>query len=802
MKLLFYIFFLFFNCFIFTSGSQELFDACQFEENGYYTNFRQTVRGIVFTDNYSSAIYLFENGKIRLIANSPGCGRYFSLSPDKTKIGFKFIDQKGFQSPAFFDLISDSIIKVGIPVKQCGQPSFTFSGDIVYSSGTDIIFIKNKAEHKYNVGVFSNITAVSPDGHYIAFSDENQQVFLIDTLSGHKILITDHKQGYLYPQWSPDSRKISLLGADGILYVYVTGENKLYSLAAGNAASWSDNSEYLYFHRLGLGKNTISGCEIFRCRFDGKSLTNITNSNSKLDMYPCENGGKLIYADMLTRYVCEKELSFNINDSVNFKPLFQMPEKIGRKDTAVSKLFRNSTTDEKRIENVPYVNQKYDCPDWHNGSGSCAPATSVMALAFYNILPPWDIVCSNPVQHVSHYGSYISDKYYFNSIFYDIYEATYGTDAWGAYGFMWNGSGSPSSQMKYYLANHGLVSKQLWTTSCTFKNMTNEIDLGYPFPVCSWLTQAGHLTLADGYLNTSKTLIFHDPYGNKNTTYPNYNGQYVYYDWPGENNGYQNLDGDGTHGTLAWTVSARGRQPVYNDSIIDDLYFGHGFEIFNQSPAHMKFYRDQAGGYNGHSWWTYTIGQPPEVCHVSWKPVIKKDGYYKVSVFISSGISEASSAKYLVHSEKGDTTIILNQSLFSDSWAVLGVFRFKAGQSAFVSLGDFTGTDGQKLSFDAMKWEFSSLNPLKPAEMKFEIFPNPAKELIFVNFSMPEKRKVNLNLLDLAGNYLGLIFDEYITTGTSSFPIDLGNYKLRPAVYIIRYSDAKGFTEDRRLIIK
>ena len=38
------------------------------------------------------------------------------------------------------------------------------------------------------------------------------------------------------------------------------------------------------------------------------------------------------------------------------------------------------------------------------------------------------------------------------------------------------------------------------------------------------------------------TLIFNDPYGNKNISYPGWAGAGAYYDWPGANNGYQNLN--------------------------------------------------------------------------------------------------------------------------------------------------------------------------------------------------------------------------------------------------------------------
>ena len=50
-------------------------------------------------------------------------------------------------------------------------------------------------------------------------------------------------------------------------------------------------------------------------------------------------------------------------------------------------------------------------------------------------------------------------------------------------------------------------------------------------------------SLASAICRANTTLIFNDPYGNKNVSYPSANGAGAIYDWPGYNNGYQNLNG-------------------------------------------------------------------------------------------------------------------------------------------------------------------------------------------------------------------------------------------------------------------
>ncbi|HEX7414415.1 MAG TPA: hypothetical protein VF411_10275 [Bacteroidia bacterium] len=54
--------------------------------------------GVIVTDNFGSTIYLIQNHEMKNLVNSPGCGRYFTVSLDKSKIGFKQIKGDGMQA--------------------------------------------------------------------------------------------------------------------------------------------------------------------------------------------------------------------------------------------------------------------------------------------------------------------------------------------------------------------------------------------------------------------------------------------------------------------------------------------------------------------------------------------------------------------------------------------------------------------------------------------------------------------------------------------------------------------------------
>jgi Tol biopolymer transport system component len=109
------------------------------EEKGYIRNPRVIEDGFVFTDNYASAIYLYRNGKTEVLTDSRGSGLYYMLAPDMQRVGFKFIDQNGMQSPAIIDLNNGEIRRLTEPSQRVGQPGFTRDGRVAYTVGSRLI---------------------------------------------------------------------------------------------------------------------------------------------------------------------------------------------------------------------------------------------------------------------------------------------------------------------------------------------------------------------------------------------------------------------------------------------------------------------------------------------------------------------------------------------------------------------------------------------------------------------------------------------------------------------------------------
>ncbi len=688
------------------------------ETNGYFTGFAQTNQGIVFTDNYASRIYLMHNGNIDILAKTPGCGRYFTVSPDKNHIGFKQIDVKtGLQTPTVLDLNTRKLTALHSPVNLCGQVSFMADGSLAFSVGDSVLLIQSNTVHRFFIGAYSNLTPVSPDSKYIVFNDNHDQLHLLNTLTGETQIFTDGQNGFIYPLWSPDSKKVAFSSTQGNLFVYDIETQQIFSLGKGGKSSWTNDSQYLLYQKNDDADLSFHNSDIFLAKFDGSEQYNLTNTAEDFEMSPSFlNNQTVVFSSYNERKIFSATLDWQTKQLLNRQILLDY--------SAKKKIYKTYRLQQKSkaitlIPDVPFVNQVYDTPSWHNGVGSCAPTTSIMAIAFYNRLPKWPVEVDHGQSwdpHINDFGSYVADKYHFNEIYYDYYEAAYGTDAWGGYGYMWDGTYSPSSRMKPYIENHNLVSNQLWTSSCTFDYTTNEIDNGFVHPICNYLTSSGHLILTRGYVQGQHTLIFNDPYGNKNIAYPSYDGVNAYYDWPGYNNGYENLDADGTHGGVAWTVKAEGSEPTYNDTIIDSDFYNHGFYMNNSANgSHMRYFRDYNGGYNNHCWYTLTMASAPDVCWTTWTPTLSQDGDYEVLVYIPDNYATTDNARYHIYYDGGETVVPVNQANYFNQWVSLGIYHFVQGQNGYVYLGDSTGVDGDDIAFDAVKWE------KMPADIQFTV---------------------------------------------------------------------------------
>jgi hypothetical protein len=725
-----------------------------------------TPYGAVMTDASYSHLFIWRNDSLVDLITAPGCGRYYTLSPDSRFLGCKVNFSDGLQAPALVDLNSGEQTLLHAPCEQAGQVSFSENGTIAYTIGDELLIQRGSVIQHYALGSYVNYTRISPDGTRVVFNDQNDQLWVL-SLSGNtrSRIPADRIYGYCLPHWSPDSRFILYRRLDGYLNVYDTEENLVYELPQGEHARWSPDGEYVVYHAYAIKGHQVIGSDLYRVRFDGSECVRLTDTPDQYEIDPgfCGQDGIVFSViDMNAVYtarIVNNALPSSPNAVFNGERFKELPFTVKGAGT------RDSL-------DVPYLNQVYDTPDWFNGHWACAPSTAMMAIAYYAKLPVWSCTCSMPYNHVSDYGRYICEHYRYREIDYTWQAQDPGGNwATGGYGYMWSGSNRPYTHMVPYFNNHGIAS---WRDdSPTFSETVAEIDAGYPYGMCVGLTTAGHLVLAVGQVLTWHTLICNDPYGDKNTPgYPSYDGKYARYDWPGYNNGYENLN------TVYWCTGIHGDWEPLSDTIVDDLQFHSGFYLHTAVPSSMEYWRDALTGYNNHMWWTYTTAATThDTCYAIWTPRLPSIGEYEIFAFIPDVHAHAVTARYWIQTIDTVETVILDQSLYSDEWVSLGVYNLDTA-TALVRLGDATGIQGQHIGYDALKWSFQGpgIEEEDGCAISFSMqSSNPVSGCIFFSINGAKHEPITMKLFNTAGQCVRERTLHLSSSGAQQIVFDVSN---------------------------
>ena len=306
--------------------------------------------------------------------------------------------------------------------------------------------------------------------------------------------------------------------------------------------------------------------------------------------------------------------------------------------------------------------------------------------------------------------------------------------------------------------------------------IAGEIAAGYPISLCVGLTSAGHLVAAHGIGAEPHTLIVNDPWGNKNLgAYPNYSGKDAPYDWPGYNNGNQNL------AQVYWSASSRMASPSVSDTLVDDLKFRGGFLLNNGAPASMAMWKDRTTGYDGHAWYVTTRGaETTDTCYAVWTPSLPRPGDYEVLAFIPA-FATATRAVYVVQGGETQQRVEADQTAAPGGWLSLGTHRFTSGGAATVRLGDATGHAGQILAFDAVRWSFRGTAALQagapPVPGRFRVlggYPNPFNPTTRIRFELPEASTVRAVITNPLGQRVGEVELGKRAAGTQEFAWNAG----------------------------
>ncbi len=764
----------------------------EIEKSGYLSEIRETRHGLVFSDNMGSGLYLLSGNDVEKIVESPNCGKFYSVDADGNLLGYKKIREDGSQTPAIYDLRSGKITEVWEKGDKCGQVSFAKGGIYAFMVDKQLVVIRDEKAEIYDIGHYSNIAPVSADLNYVVFNDLSDNLWLYNLLKGDKRKITD-KGGYFYPEWAENGKRFVYRSFTGDLLVYDIETGSTYELGTGDNPTWNSDGEYLIFDRKVITDMTLEGSDIYISKFDGTELKRLTAGKENL-MEPTFSidGKRVIYHNYEGGEIIER--GFDFND-------FRLPDQEKRIKPKLSIKFYEiqGNGEEVKTLDIPYVNQVYDTPDWHNGHSSCGATAGVMTLAYFNILPKWEGYCAKPSPHYNNWGRYVAEKYRYGERAYELQvDDPNGNPAWGGHGYLWRG-GSPRTKMSGWLANHKVSVE--FKEPPTYEEVISEINSNYPYTLCVMLTTAGHIIVGHG-IHQERTLIFNDPYGNKNTGYFNWSGKNVKYDWPSYNNGFQNLTG------VPWGIKTRFGIFGAADSVVDDGQLDKGFYLHTKYPATMFRWYDRNVGYaNNHMWYAFSNGTThTDTCYATWKPKLSRDGAYEVLVYIP--FSNATKVIYKVFHKDGMDTVVINQKIYASQWVSLGKFNFLATGNGYVRLGDATGVAGQQMIFDAMKFNYmgdfisgtEEVEGVAGGFKLYENYPNPFNPSTMIQYELPERGMVRLRIYDILGKEVAELVNNEQEAGR--YEIEFDGRGLVSGMYICELSIGKQIRTIKMSLVK
>ncbi|MCS7228201.1 MAG: hypothetical protein NZ839_04480, partial [Endomicrobia bacterium] len=271
---------------------------------------------ILFTGDNFDKVYLYSLPSKEMIEISGGksSGYKYYWSLDGKYIGFKHLievkeNDEFLQLPVIYDVKEQQYIPLTEPQPFCGIPNFSADGKIVFSVGNRIRVLDKtlKLINEIEINNYSNITPISPDGKYIAYNDDEEQIWIVELTTNFRYKISDNKEAYYNPIWSPDSKKIIINTISGHIKVYDMNTRQIYYIDKGLSPQWEDTSEYVFYHKIEIsGEGSGGGFKVIKSvicvsRFNGTDKIELTSEKDGF-VGNCAvriSEGKILYKNFL-----------------------------------------------------------------------------------------------------------------------------------------------------------------------------------------------------------------------------------------------------------------------------------------------------------------------------------------------------------------------------------------------------------------------------------------------------------------------------------------------------------------------
>jgi hypothetical protein len=522
------------------------------------------------------------------VTGGTNAGYGASISPDGRYVCYKgFKDSSGarLQAALIFDIEAGEIVNLSGWRPRVGTPSMSPDGKVGFTIGRMLHILDAGWQRVRTVELegTANLIGFSPDGRRVAYPDEEARLRVLELAEGKDVLLTLDGRGFWGPAFSPDGARLLASTADGDVAVIPSapggtlaflsdeardGDPVPFSNLDKRSPAYLRNPIWLDDKTVALVRIPAVGDTRTDRQFLSFDLSRKAGGRLRASApLPAEDGRVLIGRTSLFR-MQRRVLVRAPLDRASPAPTFRWnsvgaalpgrlkvppratPRESGRVLIAPHLAKAGSAErDSVMIPDVPYLSQTHDTRDGWNGHSSCGATSAIMTLAYYGLLAKRPLTVKKGSTHVTDFGFYITEKYTVGNTTFNIgSKDPDGKTGYGGFGYITkNNWADTKGSMAAYLRIHGAKSEVDWST--TLAEVKREIDARHPLVVLNALTSSGHYIAAIGYFKGALdgTVIFNDPYGDRNdATYNSYRGGIrVYYDMPGENNGYANLKNAG-----------------------------------------------------------------------------------------------------------------------------------------------------------------------------------------------------------------------------------------------------------------
>lgn len=712
----------------------------------------ETPAGLLFTDGRHRGLYLETEEGTATLSALPGAGGNVVVTGGG--VLFKECPPRDHQRVAFVPPDGESMVlyrdEYFSGPFRCSNNSF-----LVAEPGRVLeVTMEGRIVREWPVNGYPASAAVS-DGSLFYTGEFGGLEFL--NISTGDVSIADGSGEIIFAEVTtgPDGLVLAEISPEGFMVLSPSGEI-VSADSSGFFPSWTDDGEVIFSRLEYSGMEPVSGELLLLDPFSGEVRVALEDGAY---LYPLEtDDGDIVWTDDRGRLQ-------------------------GREAAAPARAPGESAYfDPDSHFDVVYMHQRWDTPDWFNGSWSCGPTSCVMATQYYLMLTPDSIWASYPSPgHWSQWGNYIPVEYTFLGYTYDdLGESPGGVWVPGAHGFICPNGAAVWNLMVEFLTRHDIYSAWAGTS---WSALTGEINSLYPVVCSSTVLGYGHIILLNGYY-ANHTVVVNDPFGDANEpgwgSY--YNGKDVLYDWPGYNNGHVQIG-------VSQLFYARAPVPADPDTLVDDC--SRGFFKY----ADCRYWHRTGSGFQGNAWWTYSTGAPPDTCVAEWHPELPFEGDYAVSVYVPPDFSTATGI-YRLHTASGIEDIYLDQGLYSDEWVGLGTYGLAF--DSFLRLGDCTGTGGQYIAFDAALFSPAGTGTgggTSASMGEIRIWPNPCGSMLNLRFPDPSS-SMYVEFYDISGR---LVLSTRSSGADDVFQLDLTD--LCRGIYILRAWSGAGTPHSRMVTL-